>query len=287
MKTILFILLSITSCIAQENYKGTIIKYFTSDWKPSLDPNTATYFRTMEKKPDGEFIVRDYFSGSLQLEMESECHAYTPDLFREGKTTWYYPNGNLREDAYYKKNKKQGPVHTYYANGKLKGDLDYDEGTVNYKHVYDPFGQDYLVNGTGSYADSTGADDKNPIYWEIVDHAAFGSYMIENSDTMFLLVEQQAEYKGGLTQLGKDVGSRLTYPRSARRSGHSGTVYVAFTVTKKGNVTDAQVVKGFHSDCDAEALRVVNTLGVWDPGQHRGKKVNSKFVLPITFRLEG
>jgi TonB family protein len=285
MKTVFIILLSTCCCFAQENYKGRLIKYFNEDWQPATDSNTATYFRTVEQKPDGDYLVRNYYSNSGKLQMEAECHGYNPDLFRHGKTKWFYENGTLQEEADYAKNEKHGSVRTYYKNGKPKGDLAYTEGSMTYKHFYDPFGQDYLVNGTGLFADTLGSGGL--IYNDVVNYSQFGSYIIENADTTYLLVEKQAEYTGGHRQLGTDLTARLKYPKSARRAGEAGVVYVAFTVTKQGTVADAEVVKGFHIDCDAEALRVVKTLGLWEPGRHRGKKVNSKFVLPIRFSLAG
>jgi TonB family protein len=284
MKTFFIILLSTSCCFAQ-NYKGRLIKYFNEDWQPITDSSAATYFRTVEQKLDRDYLVRNYYSNSGKLQMEAECHAYNPDLFRHGKTKWYYENGMLREEADYAKNEKHGSVRTYYKNGKPKGDLAYTEGSMTYKHIYDPSGQDYLVNGTGLFSDTLGSG--NLIYNEVVNYAQFGSYIIENTDTTYLLVEKQAEYTGGHRQLGIDLIARLKYPRSARRSGEAGVVYVAFTVTKQGAVADAEIVKGFNSDCDAEALRVVKMLGLWEPGSHRGKKVNSKFVLPIKFSLAG
>ena len=36
---------------------------------------------------------------------------------------------------------------------------------------------------------------------------------------------------------------------------------------------------------DAEALRVINAMPKWKPGEKDGKKVNVKMVLPIVFKL--
>ena len=38
-------------------------------------------------------------------------------------------------------------------------------------------------------------------------------------------------------------------------------------------------------ELDAEAVRVVNSMPLWTPGEQKGVPVNVKFTLPIQFRL--
>lgn len=284
MKTLFILISSVTFCFAQESYKGSIIKHFDKDWKEISNTASATFFRTVETNNDA-YIIRDYYLKTGILQMEAECDAYIPKLSYNGKVSWYYDNGNLKEESVYVKNKRNGPGRTYYRNGKLREDVVHDEGVITYKGVYDREGHDILIDGTGTYADTLN-DRATITYVEVVRYKYLGCFVIEKSDTIYLTAEKQAEYNGGLNQLATDLKARLIYPKSARRTGHAGVVYVSFVVTKQGMVADPRVVKGFHADCDAEALRVVKTLEVWKPGEHRGKKVNSRFVLPVRFTLE-
>ena len=48
-----------------------------------------------------------------------------------------------------------------------------------------------------------------------------------------------------------------------------------------------KVVEGLTDDCNNEALRVIKQAGQWNPGIKDGKAVNTKMVLPITFKLKG
>jgi protein TonB len=84
-----------------------------------------------------------------------------------------------------------------------------------------------------------------------------------------------------------DIRAAMKYPKSARRYGIEGTVYVAFLVGKTGEVSDVRVLKGIQRECDAEAVRAVTTLNKWQPGRHKGQAVYVKFVLPIKFNLRG
>ncbi len=77
----------------------------------------------------------------------------------------------------------------------------------------------------------------------------------------------------------------VKYPKIAKSKGVEGKVMVEFTVTEKGGVKDAKVLKGVSSELDAEALRVVKEMPQWTPGQSEGKKVSVSMVLPISFTL--
>jgi TonB family protein len=217
--------------------------------------------------------------------MEAECKEYTPKLLHDGKTTVYYENGQVKEQSVFADNKKNGEFKSYYENGKVMEDITYAHGTAHYNHIFSPDGTDYLVNGTGTAPRSPDAS-KPTSFTEYLHHVPVGSYLIANSDTTYLVVEKQSEYPGGLQQLGRHIGERMKYPTSARRTANQGTVFVSFTILKNGDVVNPEVVKGFHPDCDAEALRVVKTLTPWIPAEHHNKKVNAKFVLPLTFRLK-
>lgn len=108
----------------------------------------------------------------------------------------------------------------------------------------------------------------------------------EEEDKIFMVVEQQAEFEGGLQALGKFISKNLRYPASARRMGIEGQVFVSFVIDKEGKISDVQVVKGISADCDKEAVRVVNLMPNWKPGKQNGRPVKSRFVLPIRFKLE-
>lgn len=106
-----------------------------------------------------------------------------------------------------------------------------------------------------------------------------------DEDVIFTVVEQQAEYPGGFAEMSKFVGKNLKYPAAPRRMNIEGSVFVSFVVDKEGNLSDIQIVKGIHADCDKEAIRVVKLMPPWKPGKQNGRAVKSRFVLPIKFKL--
>ena len=88
-----------------------------------------------------------------------------------------------------------------------------------------------------------------------------------------------------MEEMSKFIGANLKYPESAYKAKLSGLVVVGFTIDTDGTVKDASVKKGFHADCDAEALRVVKSMPKWKPASKGGKTVATEMNLPIKFAL--
>jgi len=96
---------------------------------------------------------------------------------------------------------------------------------------------------------------------------------------------KQPEFPGGDKALAKWLEKHLKYPAVATRMGIQGVVIVEFTIDIKGHISEASVVQSLHRACDTEALRLVNSMPAWAPGEANGKKVSGKRKLPIPFVL--
>lgn len=107
----------------------------------------------------------------------------------------------------------------------------------------------------------------------------------EESDEIFLVVEENAQPKGGIGEFYKYVSTNIKYPAQARRLNVEGRVYVEFIVGKDGKIFDAITVKGIGAGCDEEAVRIIMSAPAWNPAKQRGKPVRQRMVLPITFKL--
>ena len=104
-------------------------------------------------------------------------------------------------------------------------------------------------------------------------------------EQVFTVVEKMPEYPGGQKALLKYLASSVKYPESAMRNGIEGRVSCSFIVRKNGSITDAEVIRGVDPALNAEALRIINAMPEWSPGEQRGKAVNVKYTVPVTFRL--
>lgn len=105
-------------------------------------------------------------------------------------------------------------------------------------------------------------------------------------EEIFVAVEQQAEFPGGMAALMKWLSNNIRYPEAAQQNDVQGRVIVKFVVEKDGSVSQVQILKGVDKDLDKEALRVVNKMPKWQAGKNNGVAVRSYFTLPVNFRLQ-
>ena len=104
---------------------------------------------------------------------------------------------------------------------------------------------------------------------------------------VFTVVEVMPEFPGGQGALLKFLATNVRYPESAVKNGIEGRVSCSFVVGKDGAISEAEVIRGVSPELNEEALRVINSMPVWSPGKQRGKVVNVKYTVPVTFRLSG
>ncbi len=107
----------------------------------------------------------------------------------------------------------------------------------------------------------------------------------DENDKIFLSVEQNPEFAGGMNALLKFLQKNLRYPTPAVNANVGGKVYMQFVVGQDGNISKVDVLKGIGFGCDEEAQRVVKLMPKWSPGRQSGKAVAVKFTLPINFQL--
>jgi protein TonB len=107
----------------------------------------------------------------------------------------------------------------------------------------------------------------------------------EESEEIFLVVEENAQPQGGISEFYRYVGENIKYPMQARRMRVEGRVFIEFVVGKDGKIFNAYPVKGIGAGCDEEAVRIIMNSPPWSPAKQRGKPVKQRMVLPITFKL--
>jgi TonB family protein len=107
----------------------------------------------------------------------------------------------------------------------------------------------------------------------------------ESETTPFVVVEEMPMFPGGDEALLKFIGANTTYPEIAKKNNIQGRVVVRFCVTEKGTINKISILKGVDPSLDAEALRVVKSLPVFNPGKQGGKTVPVWYMVPITFTL--
>ena len=104
-------------------------------------------------------------------------------------------------------------------------------------------------------------------------------------EEVFLVVEDDPEFPGGLSALSQYLASNIKYPQLAKENNITGKVFVSFVVEKDGSVGQVKILRDIGGGCGAEAVRVVKSMPKWKPGKQRGKPVRTQFNLPVDFSL--
>jgi protein TonB len=120
---------------------------------------------------------------------------------------------------------------------------------------------------------------------EQVIESDIGDVEEEDTEEIFVIVEDAPMPIGGMAAFYKYVNENIKYPKQALILKLEGRVFIQFVVGKEGSLTDVTVIRGIGGGCDQEAMRVVKGAPRWKPGKQRGKPVKVKMVLPITFKI--
>jgi len=107
----------------------------------------------------------------------------------------------------------------------------------------------------------------------------------EELSEIFTEVEVMPQYPGGYTAMNRFLFNNLKYPASASAGRIEGRVWCSFVVNRDGSLADIRIDRGVHVSLDQEALRVLETMPNWMPGNIRGVPVRVKVYLPIVFKL--
>ncbi len=100
-------------------------------------------------------------------------------------------------------------------------------------------------------------------------------------------VEEMPEFNGGQLAMMEFLMNNMKYPQAAVKAKQQGKAIVGFVVRKDGTVSDVHITKSAgYAVLDEEAMRVVKAMPAWEPGKQKGKPVNVKYNVPITFRLK-
>lgn len=109
---------------------------------------------------------------------------------------------------------------------------------------------------------------------------------VEAEEQIFEVVEEQPVPPGGsIEAMLKWIQKNLRYPEQALDHEIQGRVVVRFIVEKDGSVAKPEVMRGVDPNLDKEAIRVISSMGRWQPGKQRGKPVRSYYIIPVIFKI--
>jgi len=102
-------------------------------------------------------------------------------------------------------------------------------------------------------------------------------------DPVYTTVEKMPSFPGGEQALTAYLIRSIRYPETEKSRNVSGTVYLSFIISRSGDINDIKLLRGVSDDIDKEAIRAVQAMPRWIPGEHKGKPVDVKFNLPVKF----
>jgi len=94
------------------------------------------------------------------------------------------------------------------------------------------------------------------------------------------------EFPGGESKMISYIADSLQYPFIAQRTKTQGKVLVQFMVDTAGKVSNASVVRSADYYLNREAIRVINAMPDWTPGNKCGTKINFFVTVPVVFKLD-
>ncbi|MDY4789426.1 MAG: energy transducer TonB [Bacteroidales bacterium] len=107
----------------------------------------------------------------------------------------------------------------------------------------------------------------------------------DNSDVVFTVVENEAEFPGGVEAMNSFMAENIKYPTLAKQKNIEGKVIISFIVEKNGTLSDIRTIKDIGEGCGDEGVRIVKLMPKWKPAKQKGQPVRQQFLLPISFVL--
>lgn len=100
------------------------------------------------------------------------------------------------------------------------------------------------------------------------------------------LNEKEPSFPGGEQKMMEFLSANIKYPAEALKNKISGKVYLQVVVEKDGSLSNIKVIRDIGGGCGEEALRVVQMMPKWNPGEQGGRPVTVRFTMPVQFRLD-
>lgn len=108
---------------------------------------------------------------------------------------------------------------------------------------------------------------------------------VSGDDEVFVVVEEQAEFPGGMEAMYAYIQKNLVYPEKAKAKGIEGRVFVQFVIEKDGSISNILIKRGIGGGCEEAVVEMIKNMPKWKPGKQKGKPVRCQFTLPINFEL--
>lgn len=268
MKILLTFVFAIVTVLSYS--QDTISIYYNSHWQRVYN-REEVQFRRNYLKEGKLWHAFDYNkSGQLLKEGRYKSRKFEKKI---GDFVYYYENGQLRKkESFDKKGNLNGTFIEYYSDGSLSAEGSYVNGNLNGICNF------YFKNGQQSAKETyKNGEIIEEDYWNIDGHQLVGDEKKE--------ANKMPCFTGGQDKMYEYLSSNVIYPENAKRRRIEGRVVVTFVVNADGTISDEYVSISQNKFLDAEALRVVRNMPIWEPGMQHNIPVRVSYNLPIRFTI--
>lgn len=283
----------------------------------ATDKRTAYYSATGSIPSSKNFFVGKVIEKFISNGKTKAKKTYDKSGQQTGIGVEYYESGQVKEKYQLKNGHVFGGYVFWYPNGTKALEREYTGYStateINHRtyNAWDSLGNQTVKDGMGNlieYYEDLSISAKGKIYKGMRSGTWKGYY--PNGNSFYT-----EKYKGGelvsgsstkldstkhtYTQINilpspsigfpkyyEKLTKEMKYPKSAKKIGLQGTVQIAYTVDKNGQIADYDIIKGLSPDCDMEALRIFEETPVeWNVGTSRGNPQSFILSLPVSFKL--
>lgn len=113
----------------------------------------------------------------------------------------------------------------------------------------------------------------------------------EDEQEVYSVLERMPEFPGGQAKLFRFIYDNLQYPMLEAAQRHQGRTICQFVVERDGSISGVEVVRSSgYEALDNEAIRIMNLMPKWNPGELKTKEGwetrRIRYTVPVTFKLE-
>lgn len=113
-----------------------------------------------------------------------------------------------------------------------------------------------------------------------------GFFLFPKNKKVYTLAETMPQFPGGMEAMMEFMNKNIKYPTDAVKKKIQGRVVVSFVVKKDGSIDNIKVIRSIYPSLDEEAVNVIKMMPKWIPGTQKGKAVNVKYCVPLSFKLK-
>lgn len=139
MKRLIIILLVLTPGAFLYSQVQPDTLFFDARWKICTKTD-ATFYRIAELQPDSTYRIKDMYMKTNSPQMIAFSKTIEP-VYLQGKCTYYYPNGNKKQEGTYVNDTATGTWISWSANGKDSTSQDLNVRVTKRPNVirYEPY----------------------------------------------------------------------------------------------------------------------------------------------------